>query len=77
MNDCITTTKQSTTKPCAYFLGYTVLLFVCLRNIKRIRYMNKTNALDMPIFICYELHTKLKLKKRRYYMIAYGRKFHI
>ena len=26
MNDCITTTKQSTTKPCAYFLGYTVWL---------------------------------------------------
>ena len=26
MNDCITTTKQSTTKPCAYFLGYTVML---------------------------------------------------
>ena len=24
MNDCKTTTKQSTTKPCAYFLGYTV-----------------------------------------------------
>ena len=24
MNDCITTTKQSTTKSCAYFLGYTV-----------------------------------------------------
>ena len=24
MNDCITTTKQSTTKRCAYFLGYTV-----------------------------------------------------
>ena len=24
MDDCITTTKQSTTKPCAYFLGYTV-----------------------------------------------------
>ena len=24
-NDYITTTKQSTTKPCAYFLGYTVL----------------------------------------------------
>ena len=23
-NDCITTTKQSTTKPCAYILGYTV-----------------------------------------------------
>ena len=27
MNDCITTTKQSTTKPCAYFLGYTVHSF--------------------------------------------------
>ena len=27
MNDCITTTKQSTTKPCAYFLGYTVDAF--------------------------------------------------
>ena len=24
MNDCVTTTKQSTTKPCAYFLGYSV-----------------------------------------------------
>ena len=24
MNDCITSTKQSTTKPCAYFLEYTV-----------------------------------------------------
>ena len=24
MNDCVTTAKQSTTKPCAYFLGYTV-----------------------------------------------------
>ena len=24
VNDCITTTKQSTTKPCAYFLGCTV-----------------------------------------------------
>ena len=24
MNDCITTTKQSTIKPCAYFFGYTV-----------------------------------------------------
>ena len=26
MNDCITTTKQSTPKPCAYFLGYTVVV---------------------------------------------------
>ena len=26
MNDCITTTKQSTTKPCAYLMGYTVVV---------------------------------------------------
>ena len=31
MNDCITTTKQSTTTPCAYFLGYTVRITgICL-----------------------------------------------
>ena len=29
MNDYITTTKQSTTKPCAYFLGYTVFSLSC------------------------------------------------
>ena len=28
MNDCITKTKQSTTKPCAYFWGYTVEAFM-------------------------------------------------
>ena len=32
MNDCITTTKQSTTKPCAYFLGYTVPTIVNEQN---------------------------------------------
>ena len=33
MNDCITTTKQNTTKPCAYFLGYTVSVKVMLDNV--------------------------------------------
>ena len=28
MNDCITTTKQCTTKPCAYFLGYTIYIYI-------------------------------------------------
>ena len=28
MNDCVTTTKHSTTKPCTYFLGYTVWLLM-------------------------------------------------
>ena len=33
MNDCITITKQSTTKPCAYFLGYTVyMIFINVGN---------------------------------------------
>ena len=43
-NDCITTTKQSTTKPCAYFLRYTVCMewgdmvriFVCVHDIQYI-----------------------------------------
>ena len=33
MNDCITTTKQSTTKPCAYFLGYTVALSTSVTSV--------------------------------------------
>ena len=33
MNDYITTTKQSTTKPCAYFLGYTVHTAIHLTHI--------------------------------------------
>ena len=37
MNDCITTTKQSTTKPCAYFLRYTVWIWpLCLVSIKSV-----------------------------------------
>ena len=35
MNDCITTTKQSTTKPCAYFLGYTVLKMASREHVKK------------------------------------------
>ena len=35
MNDCITTTKQSTTKPCAYFLGYTVSNYISNDNLKK------------------------------------------
>ena len=34
MNDCITTTKLSTTKPCAYFLGYTVSYSLRILNIR-------------------------------------------
>ena len=38
MNDCITTTKQSTTKPCAYFLGYTVYQHGDVMTLKRFPY---------------------------------------
>ena len=33
MNDCITTTKQSTTKPCAYFLRYIVTYWSTVKHI--------------------------------------------
>ena len=54
MNDCITTTKQSTTKPCAYFLGYTVVLTLSTRHTKRNR---KFNYVELQWFlICPTLH---------------------
>ena len=52
MNDCITTTKQSTTKPCAYFLGYTVgseepTLVICFHY-----------TISVVLFVIYFRHTK-------------------
>ena len=49
MNDCITTTKQSTTKPCAYFLGYTVEVHLCGKlyaDLKLSRSEIRRNGLD-------------------------------
>ena len=54
MNDCITTTKQSTTKLCAYFLGYTVYniyIYICHRYYSS----HKESC------IAYSFHTKLWL----------------
>ena len=39
MNDCITTTKQSTTKPCAYFLGYTVSTHIRMCSYGKINFL--------------------------------------
>ena len=40
MNDCITTTKQSTTKPCAYFLGYTSFMHLWYNHmVKWLKYI--------------------------------------
>ena len=56
MNDCITTTKQSTTKPCAYFLGYTVyqtdrtplvnLDVLAKTTVKRVLLIAKTDTIE-------------------------------
>ena len=58
MNDWLTTTKQSTTKPCAYFLGYT-LAFRCDTNS-----ISDLNRSISPRYIlwsmdCYMLQTCL------------------
>ena len=72
MNDCITTTKQSTTKPCAYFLGYTVQhvqwhchdysLFLKVNSIKNIgcrtKYMRH----------CYVIH---RIKHTQHYCLKH------
>ena len=46
MNDCITTTKQSRTKPCAYFLGYTVLWKPAIKTIIIIIYYHYNGAMS-------------------------------
>ena len=47
MNDCITTTKQSTIKPCAYFLGYTVCQCTILCNAFRCEYITEWRHHDI------------------------------
>ena len=45
MNDCTTTTKQSTTKPCAYFLGYTVPLLINTSHNLNCNYLSNSTIL--------------------------------
>ena len=45
MNDCITTTKQSTTKPCAYFLGYIVHCIFVILNISSANLLHYCNVM--------------------------------
>ena len=53
MNACITTTKQSTTKPCAYFLGYTVSKAPCgLMNKGPGRNTITVDCMKFPTFQC-------------------------
>ena len=57
MNDCITTTKQSTTKPCAYFLGYTVWYWA-------ISQLSKKNLIIHKTGVVYEYKSMVKGKIR-------------
>ena len=62
MNDCITTTKQSTTKPCAYFLGYTVALRATTSGIilrvttDTIKHKRRTQFFEWPVFDSEYIH---------------------
>ena len=54
MNDYITTTKQSTTKPCGYFLGYTVCFHIMSpRNLKKLVVV--ITRYGSPNFQCYDI----------------------
>ena len=55
MNDYITTTKQSTTKPCAYFLGYTV--YTCAKLITPLPMGDDSNWLSMYTIVYRILRT--------------------
>ena len=69
MNDCTTTTRQSTTKPCAYFLGYTVSCSMCsaqmamVTNCSMVKYIipqtQRTARLVMLIFKVQGEHTDI------------------
>ena len=65
MNDCITTPKQSTTKPCAYFMGSTVSL-IPHRDAKTSKcsphYRPSTNVLTEGPVIWDEISSELALE---------------
>ena len=70
MNDCITTTKQSTTKPCAYFLGYTVVNLMKACNTSTYWLMNMDKYF---MWIYYErLHNHNKAKHNKTVCIFLG-----
>ena len=56
MNDCITTTKQSTTEPCAYFLGYTVECYLA-KHYCRVRH--RTDSV-VGIILDWRTHSRAK-----------------
>ena len=69
MNDCITTTKQSTTKPCAYFVGYTV----CLTYVHRLIHVSQLYV--CRIVFC-QLQSMLGTKTLTYEQAQQGEQTH-
>ena len=59
MNDCITTTKQSTTKPCAYFLGYTVLSRITFCNRMCMETITPLNLWPSKFIHTCSIHSKI------------------
>ena len=59
MNYCITTTKQSTTKPCAYFLGYTVLSVITIFMLYAISSYKRSSYNVITLNVRFILNPKL------------------
>ena len=64
MNDCITTTKQSTTKPCAYFLGYTVCRYLTSKGEPCAQFLWWTTFAAVVDFLTFDI----KVEHRDYIM---------
>ena len=62
MNDCITTTKQSITKPCAYFLGYTVY---ALPSLNMSRYM-----ISMYLDVSFVIEFEMAMHTNWHYLVS-------
>ena len=63
MNDCITTAKQSTAKPCAYFLGYTVCHVMLGRVRTATKCISKVVHLhhSLTYSYCFKIQTVMKV----------------
>ena len=73
MNDCITTTRQRTTKPCAYFLGYTAYFSIhCAPNISPSPFSSElTGDTHSSLLSWARSVTEILLSKLLYYCRAF------
>ena len=71
MNDCITTTKQSTTKPCAYFLGYTVCCDAVLVSLDTMWELSLSRHKQNYQLVCMQMYTSVMIYIYIYYICIY------